>query len=65
MTFAEDTFFYRHAFFGHREQRVAIGASLGLPRPPVIVVALAVECAFAGDGDVLLAECVNERGVVE
>src|SRR5215467_7434435 len=58
MTVAEDAVFYGHAFFGHFEQRVAIGTALYFPWPPVFVSALAVECAFAGDGNVLLVEGV-------
>src|SRR6185503_5425131 len=65
MAVAEDTFLHRHAFFGHLKQRVPIGASLDLPRPPVIVIALTVECAFAGDGNILPAKRVDERRIVE
>src|SRR5262249_1916797 len=61
MTIAEDTVIDWNAFFSHLEQRVAIGTRLVFPRPPVIVVALAVEYAVAGDGDVALTESVNER----
>src|SRR6185503_12507572 len=76
MSFAKDTLANRHAFLGHREQRVAIGALLrhsffpavlrtAVPWPPVFGVALSVERAFAGDRDVALSERIDEWGIVE
>src|SRR5687767_829115 len=76
MTFTEDAFADRHTFFSHLEQCVSIGTLVGhalfpavrrtsIPWPPVLGVALSVECAFARDRDVPLFEGVDERRVVE
>src|ERR1700752_1611666 len=62
---AEDAFAHGHAFFRHREECRSIRALVAhaffpavlwptVPWPPMLVVALAVKRAFAGDGDVLL-----------
>src|SRR5687768_16908572 len=76
MSFAEDAFTNGNIFLGHREERVAIRTlerhsffpavlRTAVPGPPVLRVALSVECAFAGDGDVSLVERVDKRRVVE
>src|ERR1051325_6517963 len=75
VAFAEHTLAHRHVLFHHLRERVArlqlvrvafLPPALGaaLPRPPVRCVALAVERAFARDGDVLLLEGVDEGRVV-
>ena len=40
----------------------AVGATL--PRPPMFAIAIAINGALAGDGDVLLLESIDERRVV-
>src|SRR6185503_13804968 len=76
MTFAEESIAHRDAVFSHLEQRVSIRTLLAhaffpavlgttVPGPPVFVVALAVEYTFAGDGDVLLFEGIDEWREVE
>src|SRR6476619_6218019 len=76
MTLAKDALTHRHALFRHRKQRVSIGTLVThslfpavrrapVPRPPVFVVTLPVERAFAADRDVPLFKGVDERRVVE
>src|SRR5215218_6611804 len=76
MTFAEDALAHRNTFICDLEEGVSIRALLAhgflpavlrtaVPPPPVFVIALAVECSFAGDCDVLLFERVDEGRVVE
>src|SRR6185503_6784081 len=76
VTFPEDSVLDRNTFFRHPEQCRAMRTLLThaffpavlrapVPWPPVFVVTLAVERAFAGDRDVSLFERVDERRVVE
>lgn len=66
----------RDAVFRHLEERISIRSLLvhtlfpavlrtTVPRPPVFIVTLAVECAFSSDRDVLLFEGVDERRIVK
>jgi len=72
---AEHALVHRHAVVGHFLRELVISVlvrlalmppelGLALPRPPVRVVCLPVECARAGDADVSLLEGVDERRVV-
>src|SRR5215216_903217 len=76
MTLAKNAFPHRYAFLRHREQRGSIGSLVAhaflpavreapIPWPPVFVITLSIERAFARDRDVLLFEGVDKRRVVE
>jgi len=72
---SKEAFSDGNPFASHADEAVAVGfrhslplpARLGLllfPAPPHPLVGLAVEGAAAGDGDILLAEGVDEGGIV-
>src|ERR1044072_4496255 len=75
VAFAKNALADRRAALGQLFERLArlqlVGcallpavALLTLPRPPVFVVAVAIERACAGDGDILLLKGIDERRVV-
>ena len=72
---AEDALAHRHILVAHGYQSVGVGARVGSarlaaepgaarPRPPMVLVALAVQHARAGHGDIGLLESVDQRRVV-
>src|SRR6185369_3643428 len=76
MALTKDTIADRNALLSHRKQRVTIVALVAgaffpavcgasIPGPPMLVVALAVERALTGNGDVALFEGVDEGRIVE
>src|SRR5690348_16097854 len=71
--FAKLAFLDRHIFIEHSPQALAgrisvgtafFGSAPALPLPPVSVAGLAIECAFASDGDIDLLECKDQRRIV-